>query len=121
MTRVLTERFKWAQDLFNLSKLPLYEHIYKATDKFFTKEEQQEFEKQLSDTRITQPAIVTSSLIWTEFLSKLGIEPECVAGHSLGELTAFYKAGAFSKEAIIKFAELRGQLMAAQGRSAAAW
>jgi enediyne polyketide synthase len=118
MTRVLTERFKWAQDLFNLSKLPLYEHIYKATDQFFTKEEQQEFEKQLSDTRITQPAIVISSLIWTEFLSKLGIEPECVAGHSLGELTAFYKAGAFSKEAIIKFAELRGQLMAAQGRSA---
>ncbi len=87
-----------------------YEHIYKATDKFLTKEEQQEFEKQLADTRITQPAVILSSLIWTEFLSKLGIEPIAVAGHSLGELTAFYKAGAFNNEILIKFAELRGGL-----------
>ena len=84
-----------------------------ATDKFLTKEEQQEFEKQLSDTRITQPAVVLSSLIWTEFFSKLGIEPQVSVGHSLGELTAFYKAGAFNKETLIKFAQLRGELMAA--------
>ena len=118
MTRVLIERFKWARDLLDLSKLPLFEHIYKAVDKFFTKEEVQEFEKQLSDTRITQPAIIASSLIWTEFLSKLNIEPQCVAGHSLGELTAFYKAGAFGKETFIKFAQLRGALMAAKASSA---
>ena len=118
MTRVLVERYKWAQDLLVLSKLPLYDHIYKATDKFFTKEEQQEFEKQLADTRITQPSIILSSLVWTEFLSRLGVEPIGVAGHSLGELIAFYKAGAFNKETLIKFAELRGQLMAAKGRMA---
>jgi len=112
MTRALVERYKWAQDLFGLSKLPLYENIYKETDKYFIKEEQQEFEAQLADTRITQPAITLSSLIWTEFLTKLGIEPDLVAGHSLGELTAFYKAGAYSKETLIKFAELRGRLMA---------
>lgn len=116
MTRVLTERFKWARDLLSLSKLPLYERIYKSTDKFLTKDEQQEFERQLADTRITQPAVVSSSLIWTEFLSKLDIEPQCVGGHSLGELVAFYKAGAFDKKTLIKFAELRGSLMAAHGR-----
>ena len=43
---------------------------------------------------------------------RLGIEPECVAGHSLGELIAFYKAGAFNKETLIRFTELRGSLMA---------
>ena len=115
MARVLVERFTWARDLLSISKIPLYDHMYKATDKFITKEDQQEFDKQLTDTRITQPAIILSSLIWSEFLSKLGVEPECVAGHSLGELIAFYKAGAFNKEALIKFAELRGSLMAQKG------
>ena len=73
-------RYSWARDLFRLSQLPLFETIYAASDKFLTKEEQQEFEKQLSDTRITQPAVVLSSLIWTEFLSKLGIEPQICHG-----------------------------------------
>ena len=68
MTRVLVERYPWARDLLGISKISLYDYIYKATDKFFTKEDTQEFEKQLSDTKITQPAIILSSLIWTEFL-----------------------------------------------------
>jgi enediyne polyketide synthase len=117
MTRPLVERYSWARDLFKLSKLPLFESIYLATDKFLTKEEQQDFEKKLSDTRITQPAVVLSSLIWTEFLSKLGIEPQGCVGHSLGELTAFYKAGAFTEETLIKFAQLRGELMASNGHT----
>ena len=114
MTRALVERYSWARDLFHLSKLPLFEKVYPATDQFLAKEEQQELEKQLADTRITQPAVVLSSLIWTEFFSKLGIEPQITVGHSLGELTAFYKAGAFTKETLIKFAQLRGELMAAR-------
>ncbi|MBI3601474.1 MAG: SDR family NAD(P)-dependent oxidoreductase [Candidatus Omnitrophica bacterium] len=118
MTRVVVQRYQWAQDLFELSKLPLFEYFYKATDKFFTQEEQIGFEKRLADTRITQPAIILSSLVWSEFLSKLGVEPVSVAGHSLGELTAFYRAGAFPKETLMKFAELRGALMAAKGRLA---
>jgi len=117
MTRTLVHRYRWARDLFKLSDLPLFEKVYLATDKFLTKEEQQEFEKELSDTRFTQPAVVLSSLIWTEFFSKLGIEPQISIGHSLGELTAFYKGGAFNKETLIKFAQFRGELMAADGRS----
>ena len=35
----------------------------------------------------------------------------------MGELTAFYKAGAFNKETLVKFAQFRGELMAAEGRS----
>ena len=111
MARTLVERFKWARDLIDVSKGHLYECIYRATDKFLTKEEQQEFEKSLAETRITQPAIVINSLIWTEFLSKLGVEPSCVGGHSLGELTAFYKAGAFGQDVLIRFAEFRGEIM----------
>ena len=117
MTRTLVERYPWAKDLFSLSKLSLLEKMYVAFDKVQTKEEQQEFEKQLSDTRITQPAIVLSSLIWSEFFAKLGIEPQFTLGHSLGELTAFYRAGAFDKEALVKFSQLRGELMAADSKS----
>jgi len=117
MTRTIVERYDWAKDLFKLSKLPLFESIYLATDKFLTKEEQQDFEKGLADTRITQPAIVLASLIWTEFFSKLGIEPQLCLGHSLGELTAFYKAAAFNKETLLKFAQYRGELMSAESHS----
>ena len=117
MTRNLVERYSWARDLFLLSPLSLFEKIYAATEKFINKEEQQEFEEKLSDTKITQPAIVLSSLIWSEFFSRLGIEPQITLGHSLGELTAFYKAGAFNKETLIKFAQFRGELMAANSRS----
>ena len=62
MARVLVERFSWARDLLSISKIPLYDYIYKATDKFINKEDQQEFEKQLTNTKITQPAIILSSL-----------------------------------------------------------
>src|SRR5208283_3860066 len=32
MTRVLIERFQWVRDLLGLSKLPLFEHIYKTVN-----------------------------------------------------------------------------------------
>ena len=117
MTRVLFERFAWVRDLLQKSIPSLSDSIYKPTDKFLTQEEQKEFEKKLSETEVTQPAVVFSSLAWTGFLSKLGIEPQSVGGNSLGELTAFYKAGAFNKETLIKFAEFRGRSMAHSGQS----
>lgn len=112
MTRTLIERFEWARDLLKLTSAPLADYIYKPTDRFLTKEEQRDFEQNLARTEITQPAVIFSSLVWTEFLSRLGIVPSAVGGHSLGELSAFYTAGAFNKETLIKFAELRGKLMA---------
>ena len=117
MTRRLVKRFDWARDLVDLSTIPLRDYIYKPSDKFLTPEDQKEFEKELAETRITQPAVILSSLIWDEYLSKLGIEPHAFGGHSLGELTAFYKAGAFTKKVLINFAELRGKLMATNGES----
>lgn len=112
MTRTLVERFTWARDLLNITKLPLGEYIYKPEDQSLTKEEKEQFQKQLSQTEITQPAVVFSSLVWTEFLSKLGIEPVVAGGHSLGEIMAFYRGEAFDKRILLKFAELRGRLMA---------
>ncbi len=118
MTRTLVERFGWARDLLKIPRMPLGDYIYKPEDKCLTKEERQAFEKRLSQTEITQPAVAFSSLVWTEFLSQLGVEPQAVGGHSLGELMAFYKGGAFDKRTLLRFAQLRGKLMAARSRSA---
>lgn len=117
MTRTLFERFAWARDLAAVTKTPIAQYIYKPLDQFLTVEERADFEKELSRTEITQPAVTFSSLVWTEFLAKLGIEPDAVGGHSMGELSAFYKAGALTKDELLKFAEFRGQVMAASGKS----
>lgn len=47
--------------------------------------------------------------LWRRF----GIEPECVLGHSLGELAALCTAGAFSLADGLRFTAARGSLMSA--------
>ena len=54
-----------------------------------------------------------SSLLWLHYLKRVGIAPTAVMGHSLGELTAFFAAGAFDEKALVQLATVRGQLMAA--------
>jgi len=118
MTRTLVDRFDWARDFLNILKVPLGDYIYKSENQCLTKEEKERFQRKLSQTEVTQPAISFSSLVWTEFLSKLGVEPKAVGGHSLGELTAFYKAGAFDKKTLLKFSEFRGKQMSGRRKLA---
>ena len=60
----------------------------------------------------TQPAIVTTSIAALETLkSKLGITPDYVAGHSLGEYCAMYSAGVMSLETTLKAIQKRADLM----------
>ncbi len=117
MTRRLVERFKWARNLLELPAIPLSNYIYQPTERLLDSEDQREFERKLAETWMTQPAVATSSLIWTKYLSQLGVEPQAAGGHSLGELMAFYRAGALSEATLIKFAEFRGKLMMAPAES----
>src|SRR5262249_16018786 len=50
----------------------------------------------LSQTQIAQPALFTYSLALTEYAHQLGLFPDMVAGHSLGEYTAAVAAGVIS-------------------------
>jgi len=111
MTRTLVDRFDWARDLLKITNVPLADYIYKSEDQALTKEGREEFQKKLAETEVTQPAVTFSSLVWSEFLSRMGIEPDAVGGHSLGELAAFHKAGAFDQKTLLKFSEFRGQQM----------
>ena len=44
-------------------------------------------------------------------LRELGIKPDCVAGHSFGEVTALFAAGAIESDGLVRVARRRGELM----------
>jgi [acyl-carrier-protein] S-malonyltransferase len=70
----------------------------------------------LTETNIAQPALFGLSLAVVEVARARGIEPDFVAGHSLGEYTAAVASGALSVEDGMRLVALRGRLMAeAQG------
>src|SRR4051794_2588461 len=66
----------------------------------------------LTSTDVAQPALFSLSLALTEVARELGIEPDYVAGHSLGEYTAAVSCGALSWEDGIRVVSERGRLMA---------
>jgi len=68
-------------------------------------------EEKLKDTIITQPAVLTVSMAVFELLKEEGIEPDYVAGHSLGEYTALAASGAVDFEDALKLVVKRAQWM----------
>ena len=66
----------------------------------------------LHDMAWTQPAIYALECALTALWASIGIRPDVVFGHSLGELAAARAAGVFSLEDGLRFAATRGALMA---------
>lgn len=70
-------------------------------------------EGRLSDTRYTQPALfVVSALGFVARREDEGAPVDFLAGHSLGEYTALFAAGAFDYETGLGLVKQRGALMA---------
>ncbi|MCY4487972.1 MAG: SDR family NAD(P)-dependent oxidoreductase [Deltaproteobacteria bacterium] len=67
----------------------------------------------LDDPAWTQPAIYALECALTALWSSLGIRPDVVVGHSLGEIAAAQAAGGFGLEEGLRFAAARGALMGA--------
>ncbi|MFF9689625.1 SDR family NAD(P)-dependent oxidoreductase [Streptomyces sp. NPDC014623] len=65
----------------------------------------------LTATEWAQPALAVHSLALIEVLRGLGLRPDCVAGHSFGELVALHAAGALDAESLVDLARRRGELM----------
>jgi acyl transferase domain-containing protein len=78
----------------------------------FSDAEREAQSRRLTDTRWAQPALAAHSLSLLALLTAIGVEPECVAGHSLGELVALHAAGAMDAESLLRLARHRGELMA---------
>ena len=67
----------------------------------------------LDDPRWKQPAIYALECALAALWSGLGIRPDVVLGHSLGEIAAAHTAGAFSLEDGLRLAATRGELVGA--------
>ena len=67
-----------------------------------------------------QPAIVKASLAALRELRRLSLTASVAIGHSLGELTALYWAGALDEAAAVDIAEARDRIMAGLGGPAGA-
>lgn len=66
----------------------------------------------LTRTENAQPAIfLVAAALWTQ-VRHLGIQPVMVAGHSLGEITAYYVAGVLSFSEALALIRVRGAAMA---------
>jgi len=65
----------------------------------------------LTATEWAQPALAVQSAALLRVMSALGVRPDCVAGHSFGEVAALHAAGAFDEATLVRVARRRGELM----------
>jgi [acyl-carrier-protein] S-malonyltransferase len=68
--------------------------------------------ERLTETDAAQPALFALSLALAEAAGELGLTPDLVAGHSLGEYTAAVASGALELEDGMRLVSRRGRLMA---------
>lgn len=69
-------------------------------------------EELLSQTEITQPIMFVSGVAaWRAWCAATDVRPAMMAGHSLGEYSAYVSAGAISLEQGTKLVKRRGELM----------
>src|ERR1044071_4352951 len=68
-------------------------------------------EEALKLTENTQPALLTVSTACAAVLRERGIEPDYVAGHSLGEYSALVAAGSLAFADAVKLVRQRGRYM----------
>ena len=73
--------------------------------------------EELAQTRLSQPAIFTTSLLALTAIREEGVDNAAVAGHSLGEYAAMYASGMLSLEDAFKAIKLRSAAMAKAAES----
>lgn len=73
--------------------------------------------EELAQTRLSQPAIFTASLLALTAAREEGIDNCAVAGHSLGEYAAMYASEVLSLEDAFKAIKLRSEAMAKAAES----
>ncbi len=69
-------------------------------------------DERLNQTHFTQPAMFAVCWALADWLIDLGIQPESMIGHSVGEYVAACLAGVFQLEDVLKLVVARGRLMA---------
>ena len=68
--------------------------------------------EELTRTELQQPALVTTSVACLRAVETLGVRPDYVVGHSVGEYSALAAAGALSPREAVALVRERGEAMA---------
>jgi [acyl-carrier-protein] S-malonyltransferase len=68
-------------------------------------------EVKLANTCYTQPCLYVVESILVDLLQAKGVNPDAVAGHSLGEYVALYAAGVFDFDTGLQLVKRRAELM----------
>lgn len=68
-------------------------------------------DEELKNTKYAQPGIALLSIVLTKILKSKGINPDFVAGHSLGEYSSLYAAGVLSEKETLRLISQRGKIM----------
>jgi acyl transferase domain-containing protein/NADP-dependent 3-hydroxy acid dehydrogenase YdfG len=77
----------------------------------FTDAERTVQQAALTATEWAQPALAVQSLALLNVMRAMRVTPDCVAGHSFGEVVALHAAGAFDQETLVRLGRRRGELM----------
>ncbi len=123
MLRNLVLFSPWAHDSFEEADRLLAEFFEKPLSCYiypvpaFTDRQRRRQQKELDDTRLAQPALGVTSLFACDMLSRFGVKPGMVAGHSYGEYVALCVAGTHSREDLLKLSALRGRAVHEVGKS----
>ncbi|MFI5640625.1 SDR family NAD(P)-dependent oxidoreductase [Streptomyces goshikiensis] len=67
----------------------------------------------VTDTRVAQPALGLAGAAAHRLLELLGVRPDCVAGHSYGELTALWAAGVYGTPDLLRLSARRAEAIVA--------
>jgi 8-amino-7-oxononanoate synthase len=67
--------------------------------------------ERLTSTEVCQPALAVTALATAELLREIGVEPDLVIGHSVGELPAMAVSGALDAPEAARLAAVRGRHM----------
>ncbi|MCW2144132.1 Acyl transferase domain-containing protein, partial [Actinoplanes cyaneus] len=106
MGRALAERFPQYADAFAGVAAAVDRHLDRPLHEVLDSED-------LHRTGYAQPAIFAVEVALLETVRALGLTPEIVAGHSIGEITAAYAAGVLSLDDAAALVVARGRLMQA--------
>jgi acyl transferase domain-containing protein len=89
--------------------LPLHEVVFPRPA--FSEAERAAQRELLTATQWAQPALAALCVAQLRLVTELEMRPDCVAGHSLGELVALHAAGCLDERALIRLSRHRGELM----------
>jgi acyl transferase domain-containing protein/NAD(P)H-dependent flavin oxidoreductase YrpB (nitropropane dioxygenase family)/NAD(P)-dependent dehydrogenase (short-subunit alcohol dehydrogenase family) len=104
------EAFDYAErNLSGELERPLGCYIFPPTA--FSPEHEQQNRSALMRTEVAQPAVGAADMGMFRLLTRLGLKPDFLAGHSYGDYVALCAAGALAEDDLPRLSHLRGKII----------